>query len=112
MPDVFDRFFSDFGKNTSDYYKIDKLDPAYKIFFDDEIITIGDSMDKICSEFERIEKGSGNKLKKFITYLRRLSNAVAYVSFGATPTCLSTNSPLLKTSTVGIFLTPYFAANS
>ena len=23
MPDVFDRFFSDFGKKTSDYYKID-----------------------------------------------------------------------------------------
>jgi phytoene desaturase len=66
MPDVFDRFFSDFGKNTSDYYHIDKLDPAYKIFFDDEIITIGDSMDKICMEFERIEKGSGRKLKKFI----------------------------------------------
>ena len=66
MPDVFDRFFSDFGKKTSDYYHIDKLDPAYKIFFDDEIITIGDSMDKICAEFERIEKGSGKKLKKFI----------------------------------------------
>ena len=32
MPDVFDRFFSDFGKKTSDYYKIDKLDPAYRIF--------------------------------------------------------------------------------
>ena len=36
MPDVFDRFFADFGKQTSDYYHIDKLDPAYKIFFDDE----------------------------------------------------------------------------
>ncbi len=29
MPDVFDRFFADFGKKTSDYYQIDKLDPAY-----------------------------------------------------------------------------------
>ena len=66
MPDVFDRFFSDFGKKTSDYYTIEKLDPAYKIFFDDEIITIGDSMTKICAEFERIEKGSGIKLQKFI----------------------------------------------
>ena len=66
MPDVFDRFFSDFGKKTSDYYQIEKLDPAYKIFFEDEIITIGDSMTKICAEFERIEKGSGIKLDKFI----------------------------------------------
>ena len=66
MPDVFDRFFSDFEKKTSDYYKIDKLDPAYRIFFEDEIMTIGDSMEKICDEFERIEKGSGKKLKTFI----------------------------------------------
>lgn len=66
MPDIFDRFFEDFGKKTSDYYQLDKLSPAYKIFFDDDIITIGDCMDKICEEFERIEKGSSKHLKKFI----------------------------------------------
>ncbi|MBT8182237.1 MAG: phytoene desaturase [Eudoraea sp.] len=66
MPDIFDRFFADFGKKTSDYYQLDKLSPAYKIFFDDDIITIGDCMDKICEEFERIEKGSSKHLKKFI----------------------------------------------
>ena len=29
MPDVFERFFKDFGKKPSDYYKLEKLDPAY-----------------------------------------------------------------------------------
>ena len=66
MPDIFDSFFNDFGKKTSDFYQLDKLDPAYKIFFSDDIITIGDSMDKICDEFERIEKGSAKPLRKFI----------------------------------------------
>jgi phytoene desaturase len=66
MPDIFDKFFADFNKKTSDYYKLDKLSPAYKIFFSDDIITIGDSMDKICVEFERIEPGSSKELKKFI----------------------------------------------
>lgn len=66
MPDVFDTFFADFGKKTSDYYQLDKLSPAYKIFFKDEEITIGDTLDKICTEFERIEKGSSIPLKKFI----------------------------------------------
>ena len=42
MPDVFERFFADFGKKTSDYYSHRQTKPAYKIFFDDEIITIGD----------------------------------------------------------------------
>ncbi|MDP5061574.1 MAG: phytoene desaturase family protein [Maribacter sp.] len=66
MPDIFDKFFADFNKQTSDYYQLDKLSPAYKIFFSDDIITIGDSMDKICLEFERIEPGSSKALKKFI----------------------------------------------
>ncbi|MCK0147893.1 phytoene desaturase family protein [Arenibacter sp. F26102] len=66
MPDIFESFFKDFGKKTSDFYQLDKLNPAYKIFFSDDIITIGDSMDKICDEFERIEKGSAKPLRKFI----------------------------------------------
>ncbi|MCM4173689.1 phytoene desaturase [Arenibacter sp. TNZ] len=66
MPDIFDSFFGDFGKRTADYYQLDRLDPAYKIFFSDDIITIGDTMDKICVEFERIEKGSAKPLRKFI----------------------------------------------
>lgn len=66
MPDIFEKFFNDFGKSTSDYYQLDKLSPAYKIFFEDEIITIGDHMDQICKEFERIESGSSKPLRKFI----------------------------------------------
>ncbi|MBC7498201.1 FAD-dependent oxidoreductase, partial [Candidatus Gracilibacteria bacterium] len=30
MPEVFENFFSYFGKKTSDYYKSEKLDPAYR----------------------------------------------------------------------------------
>ncbi len=66
MPDIFDKFFNDFGKKRSDYYELDKLSPAYKIFFADDVITIGDCMDKICEEFERIEVGSAQHLRKFI----------------------------------------------
>ncbi|NNC45471.1 MAG: phytoene desaturase [Winogradskyella sp.] len=66
MPDIFEKFFNDFGKSTKDYYQLDKLSPAYKIFFADEVITIGDHMDKICEEFERIETGSSKPLRAFI----------------------------------------------
>ncbi|NKI33506.1 phytoene desaturase family protein [Croceivirga thetidis] len=66
MPDIFEKFFADFDKSPSDYYELGKLDPAYKIFFKDEVITIGDTLEKICQEFERIEPGSSRHLKKFI----------------------------------------------
>ena len=58
MPDVFERFFADFNKQPSDYYQLLKLSPAYKVFFgkEDEI-TIGDTLEKIYSEFDRIEPG-------------------------------------------------------
>lgn len=100
MPDVFERFFADFGKKTTDYYTTDKLDPAYKIFFEDETMTIGDSMDKICCEFERIEKGSGEKLKKFIhkaqTNYNIAVNKILYNAPGKNPLELVTKDTVLR----------------
>lgn len=67
MPDVFDRFFNDFGKNTNDYYKIKKLSPAYLVYFGvKDFVSIADNLDEIIATFESIEKGSGIKLKKFM----------------------------------------------
>ncbi len=66
MPDIFEKFFQDFDKTTSDFYQLDKLSPAYQIIFEDDVVTIGDSMEQICAEFERIEPGSSRPLKKFI----------------------------------------------
>jgi phytoene desaturase len=68
MPDVFENFFGDFDKKPSDYYSLKKLSPAYKVFFGiDEFITIADNLAQIMLTFESIEKGSGEKLNKFIT---------------------------------------------
>ncbi len=67
MPDVFEKFFNDFQKKPSDYYKIEKLNPAYKVFFgNDESISIADTLEKIYKTFEEEEPGSSKKLKKFI----------------------------------------------
>ena len=67
MPDVFDRFFADFGKKTSDFYNISKLDPAYRVYFGKhDSIAIGDSLGKIKETFEAIEPGSAQKLQDFI----------------------------------------------
>ena len=67
MPDVFERFFADFGKQPSDYYELEKLDPAYMVYFGKEdTITIGDTLEKICQAFEKEEPGSSEKLKQFM----------------------------------------------
>jgi len=67
MPDVFDRFFEDFNKSRSDFYELEKLNPAYKVFFGkNDSISIGDSLDKIKEIFEKEEKGSSVKLQNFM----------------------------------------------
>ena len=67
MPDVFERFFADFGKKTTDYYELIKLSPAYRVYFGvDEFIAIADNLPEIVATFEYIEKGSGAVLEKFM----------------------------------------------
>ena len=67
MPDVFERFFADFDKKPSDYYQLKKLSPAYQVYFGiNEFVTIADNLPEIITTFEKIEKGSGEKLAAFM----------------------------------------------
>ena len=67
MPDVFERFFNDFNKNPSDYYQLEKLNPAYEVYFGiGDSAVIPDNLDEIYSLFEKEEKGSSLHLKKFL----------------------------------------------
>ena len=67
MPDVFERFFADFGKKPSDYYELIKLSPAYQVYFGvKDFVTIADNLPEIIETFEAIEKGSGKKLASFM----------------------------------------------
>nr|WP_315153081.1 phytoene desaturase family protein [uncultured Flavobacterium sp.] len=67
MPDIFERFFADFNKKTTDYYELIKLSPAYRVYFGiDDFIAIADNLDEIAQTFEAIEKGSGQVLRAFM----------------------------------------------
>ncbi|MDG1791370.1 MAG: phytoene desaturase family protein [Flavobacteriaceae bacterium] len=67
MPDVFERFFNDFNKKPSDYYQLEKLNPAYEVYFGvGDSAIIPDNLDQIYSLFEKEEKGSSLHLKKFL----------------------------------------------
>ena len=67
MPDVFESFFADFNKKPSDYYSLEKLSPGYRVFFENDThFDVSDDLNTIISDFEKIEKGSGKKLKEFI----------------------------------------------
>ncbi|TVZ60069.1 phytoene desaturase [Flavobacteriaceae bacterium MAR_2010_105] len=67
MPDVFERFFADFETHPKKYYELEKLNPAYSVYFDkNDYITIEDTLEKIYKTFEKEEAGSSSKLKTFM----------------------------------------------
>jgi len=71
MPDVFERFFADFGKKPADYYSLKKLSPAYRVYFgQDDYLDIADNPEDIVATFETVEKGSGVALKSFMNEAR------------------------------------------
>lgn len=67
MPDIFESFFNDFGKKTTDFYELEKLSPAYQVYFEDQsFITISDSIEEIYKSFEKEEQGSSHYLRSFL----------------------------------------------
>ena len=100
MPDVFERFFHDFSKKTSDYYELIKLNPAYRVYFGiDDFINIYDNLEEIKSTFENIEKGSGAKLEVFINHAKsNYDIAIKELVYrpGVSPLELVTSKTILK----------------
>ena len=67
MPDVFEKFFADFGKQVSDYYELIRLAPAYRVLFKNNFkIDIPNSEEAIYEVFEQEEPGSSKQLKEFL----------------------------------------------
>ncbi len=69
MPEVFEDFYKKHGRTTSDFYNLERLDPSYKVVFSgSESIDIPADFNGLVDLFESIEKGSGEKLRKFMDH--------------------------------------------
>ncbi len=66
MPDVFERYFQQFGKNVSDYYQLERLDPSYRIYGKEGPLDIPSDYASLRILFESLEPGSGTQLDKFL----------------------------------------------
>ena len=66
MPDVFERYFEQFGKKVSDYYTLERLDPSYRIYWNEGFTDIPANLDEFKSMLDEMEPGAGEKLEKFL----------------------------------------------
>lgn len=67
MPEVFENFYKQFGHSSSDFYKLKRLDPSYRVFWNDDTYTdVPSNLEELKNWFERNEKGSSDKLVQFL----------------------------------------------
>jgi phytoene desaturase len=67
MPEVFENFFQKFGHTSSDFYELKRLDPSYRIFWEDNGYSdIPASISELETWFEELEPGSAAHLRQFL----------------------------------------------
>ncbi len=66
MPDVFEHFFACFGKTVAEMYSLKRLDPSYRIYFDEGFVDIPADYELVKSWFESVEAGAGKQLDKYL----------------------------------------------
>ena len=66
MPDVFERYFNQFGKKVSDYYQLTRLDPSYRVYWSDGYTDLPADYKALRDVFESLEPGSGSMLDKYL----------------------------------------------
>lgn len=67
MPEVFEKFFGDFGFRVEDLYQLDLLDPSFDVVFPkNEKLSVPENYEQLRKVFEDIEPGSAAKLDKFM----------------------------------------------
>lgn len=66
MPDVFERYFAQFGHRVSDFYELIRLDPSYRIYWNDGPMDIPASYEALRDLFESLEAGAGARLDQFM----------------------------------------------
>jgi phytoene desaturase len=66
MPDVFERYFAQFGKQVPDYYTLHRLDPSYRIYWNEGYTDIPADLDAFRRLLNEWEPSAAEKLDKFL----------------------------------------------
>jgi len=73
MPEIFENFYQQFDKKSSDFFTLKRLDPLYRIFWGkDDCVNINAKFSENKKYFESREKGSFKKMSKYLTLSSKL----------------------------------------
>jgi len=67
MPELIDQLFEDLGEKRTDYFSLKRLDPSYKVFWNDQAPTeIPADLNELYTLFDSFEENGGKKLAAFL----------------------------------------------
>jgi phytoene desaturase len=67
MPEVFERFFASVGTSVDQQYRLTKLDPQYRVYFENQPpVTVGADPETTKRLFETLESGGGTRLAAYL----------------------------------------------
>ncbi len=66
MPDVFERYFEKFGKKVSDYYSLHRLDPSYRIYWNDCFTDVPADYNAFRNMVDEFEPGASEQLENYL----------------------------------------------
>lgn len=66
MPDVFENYFGKFGRQVSDYYSLHRLDPSYRVYWDDSFTDVPADYTEFKAMVNEFESGAGEQLDKYL----------------------------------------------
>ena len=66
MPDVFEEYFAMFGADVHKELDLVRLDPSYKVWFDDAPWSVAADFESLKSQFEAVEPGAAAQLEAFM----------------------------------------------
>lgn len=66
MPELIDRMFEELGEKRSDYYSLKRLDPSYRVFWENRFNDVPANMEELRSLFDSFEENGAQKLDDFL----------------------------------------------
>lgn len=71
MPEIFEEYFSQYGRRVEDFYDLRRLDPSYQVIFDERTTWhVPAGVPALKAMFDKIEPGSGAELDRFLAEAR------------------------------------------
>lgn len=66
MPEIFEAYFEEMGSRVSDHYELIRLDPSYRVHFEDGSLDLPAGKERVAESFEALETGASKELLRFL----------------------------------------------